>query len=65
MASGLWLRGWRFGAVDIYAGKGIIDVGNYIFPFVSNKLSIWKRRGCRDLDTDDSVGGLWSLADPS
>ena len=51
--------------MDIYAGKGIIDVGNYIFPFASNKLSIWKRRGCRHLDTEDSVGGLWSLADPS
>ena len=45
-------------AVDISAGKGGIDVGNYIFPFVMNKLSIWKRRGCRNLDTDDSVGGL-------
>ena len=44
--------------MDIYAGKGVIDVGNYIFPFVMNKLSIRKRRGCRNLDTDDSVGGL-------
>ena len=32
-ASGL--RGWRFAIVDIYAGKGVIGVGNYIFPFVT------------------------------
>ena len=29
-------------AVDIYAGKRGIDVGNYIFPFASNLLSIRK-----------------------
>ena len=53
-------------AVDISAGNGEIDVGNYNFSFCFELIiHTDKRRGSRDLDTDDSVGGLWSLVDPS
>ena len=53
-------------AVDIYAGKGVIDVGNYIFSFYFELIiHTDMRRGSGDLDTDDSVGGLWSPVDPS
>ena len=34
VASGLYLRGWRFGVRDTLAGKGVIDVGKYIFSFL-------------------------------
>ena len=32
-ASGLLLQGWGFVVVDILTGKGVVDVGNYIFSF--------------------------------
>ena len=34
VTSGLYLRGWRFGVRDTLAGKGVIDVGKYIFSFL-------------------------------
>ena len=37
VASGLYLRGWRFGVGDTLAGKGVIDVGN-IFSFCYVKI---------------------------
>ena len=45
VASGLYLCGWRFGVMDTLAGKGVIDVGKYIFLFVMYKLSIRKKEG--------------------
>ena len=45
VASGLYLRGWRFGVGDTLAGKGVIDVGKYIFLFVMYELSIRKKEG--------------------
>ena len=52
-------------AVDIYAGKGRVGCRKLYFSFGFELIiHMDNRRGSRDLDTDDSVGGLWSLADP-
>ena len=70
VASGLWLRvcgrgfgasglrGWRFASVDIYAGKGIIGVGNYIFSFCCILIIHADLRKVVNLDADVSVDGL-------
>ena len=56
-ASGL--RGWRFASVDIYAGKGIIGVGDYIFfPFCCILIINADLREVVNLEADVSVDGL-------
>ena len=61
VASGLWLRsfgGWRFAIVDIYAGKGIIGVGNFIFSLCCMLIIHLDLRKVVNLDADVSVDGL-------
>ena len=68
VSSGLWLRvcgfgasglrGWRFAIVDIYAGKGIIGVGNCIFSFCCILIIHADLRKVVNLDADVSVDGL-------
>ena len=55
-ASGL--RGWRFAIVDIYAGKGIIGVGNFIFSLCCILIIHPDLRKVVNLDADVSVDGL-------
>ena len=56
VASGL--RGWRFAIVDIYAGKGIIGVGNFIFSLCCMLIIHLDLRKVVNLDADVSVDGL-------
>ena len=56
VASGL--RGWRFAIVDIYTGKGVIGVGNYIFSFCYILIIHADWRKVVNLDADVSVDGL-------
>ena len=67
----LRLRGFTSSHLHIFmwelinnSGNGGIDVGNYIFPFDICYLTI-RCRKVVNLDADDSVDGLLSLADPS
>ena len=68
----LRLRGFTSSHLHIFMWESINSSGNggvglgYYFPFEPELIIHTEmRRGSRDLDTDDSVGGLWSLADPS
>ena len=45
VASGLYLRGWRFGVGDTLAGKGVIDVGNYIFLLLCKHYPYGREEG--------------------
>ena len=47
VASGLYLRGWRFGVRDTLAGKGVIDVGIYIFLLLCKTYPYGRKRVCR------------------
>ena len=67
---GLWLRGCGFGAGGselwtFMQVKGVLMQEIIFFLLLRTNYPYGERRGSRDLDTDDSVGGLWSLADPS
>ena len=45
VASGLCLWGWRFGVGDTLAGKGVIDVGNYIFLLLCKHYPYGRKEG--------------------